>query len=440
MLLCPVRFPRAVKFLLIVAVLRAASLPAQSTFHGDNSRSGVFPALNLSVAPATRWSFHTGGAVISSPAVSGGIVYAGSSDGNLYAVDETTGALRWKYATREPIPSSPAVANGLVYFVNYQGALIAVTADSGKRRWVFLTGGEQRFEARGIHGLTPGSQVIADPMDLFLSSPAVVDSTVYFGSSDGNVYAIDAASGVARWSFATGAVVHASPAVVNNVVYVGSWDSYFYALDARTGELKWKFKAGDDPVSYNQVGFQSSAAVVGGMVYVGCRDGHVYALDAATGRQQWAYSTSQSWVNSTPAVRDGVVYVGTSDTHRIIALDARTGSLRFVLDGKSLIFGSIALTGDWALVGTFAGRLIGVNVKSARIGWEFRTQGATADSLRVLAPDGSFRPNAPTFHNYLDMTVRLYQYFSAGAVLSSPTVSHGVIFFGSADGNIYALG
>ena len=133
-----------------------------------------------------------------------------------------------------------------------------------------------------------------------------MDGTVYFGSGDGNVYAVDAASGVLQWKFATGDVVHASPAVASNTVYIGSWDSHFYALDAETGpaELGVRRRARIRRI-HNQVGFQSSAAVVDGTVYVGCRDAHVYALDAATGRKKWDYPTSKSWVNGTPAVRDG---------------------------------------------------------------------------------------------------------------------------------------
>jgi len=119
-------------------------------------------------------------------------------------------------------------------------------------------------------------------------------------------------------------VVHASPAIANNTVYIGSWDSNLYALDAETGAEKWRFKAGEDPAMHNQVGFQSSPAVIDGTVYTGCRDGHVYAIDAATGVKKCDYSTSQSWVNGTPAVRDGVVNVGTSDTHRFHAIDAKT--------------------------------------------------------------------------------------------------------------------
>ena len=84
--------------------------------------------------------------------------------------------------------------------------------------------------------------------------------------------------------------------------------------------------------------FQASACVVDGVVYVGSRDAHVYALDAATGRKKWDYPTSKSWVNTTPTVRDGLVYAATSDSSRFFALDARTGRLRFnVEDRKSVV-------------------------------------------------------------------------------------------------------
>ena len=128
-----------------------------------------------------------------------------------------------------------------------------------------------------------------DPFDCYLSSPVVWNGAVYFGSGDGNVYAVDAGSGALKWKFKTGDVVHASPAIADGKVYIGSWDSYFYALDAATGKEVWRFKTGEDPDIHNQVGIQSSAAVVDGVVYFGCRDSHLYALDAKTGEKKWAY-------------------------------------------------------------------------------------------------------------------------------------------------------
>ena len=63
-----------------------------------------------------KWSYTTGGGVESSPAVANGVVYVGSDDGNLYALDASTGALLWSYTTGDIVFSSPAVANGIVYF------------------------------------------------------------------------------------------------------------------------------------------------------------------------------------------------------------------------------------------------------------------------------------------------------------------------------------
>jgi outer membrane protein assembly factor BamB len=94
--------------------------------------------------------------------------------------------------------------------------------------------------------MQPRNQTIADPFDVFLSSPVVVKNTVYFGSGDGNVYALDAATGEQRWKFKTGDVVHASPAFADGVLFFGSWDSYFYAVDAATGKEKWRFHGGED--------------------------------------------------------------------------------------------------------------------------------------------------------------------------------------------------
>ena len=422
-------------------LLGAAAASAQSTFHGDNARSGVYASTGPRQLSGVKWTFHTEGAVVASPAISAGVIYIGSTDGFMYAIDEATGAQKWKINPVEPVVSSAAVANGIVYFLGSNGTLYARIAETGANKWRFSTRGERRFEARGLHGLTPAAQTIADPMDLFLSSPAVENGHVVFGSSDGNVYALDAATGILQWSFPTGNVVHASPAIANNTVYVGGFDSYLYALDLETGREKWRFHAGEDPVNHNQVGFQSSPAVVDGTVYVGCRDGHVYALNAATGEKTWEYSTSQSWVNGTPAVHDGVVYVGTADTHRFHALDARTGRLKYVLDAKAMIFGSAAISGNLAYVGNFAGKLLAIDRAAGTIAWQFRTEGSTRDTLKQLDADGNPGSTsfARTFNNFLDMALYLYRQFTAGAILSSPVVDQGMLFFGSADGNVYAL-
>jgi outer membrane protein assembly factor BamB len=414
---------------------------AQSTFHGNVARTGVFDTEGPAKLRGVRWAFKTGGPIVTSPVLADGVVYIASLDGHLHAIDQATGAEKWKFRSQMPIASTPAVDGNALYFVSSIGALAALDREKGTPKWVFVAEYEKKFEARNLHGYPSAAQTIPDAWDLFTSSPAVAHGKVYFGSGDGNVYAIDAATGLLQWKFPTKGVVHTSPAVVNKVVYVGSWDSVLYAIDAETGQERWSFQAGLDPVIFNQVGFQSSPAVVDGTVYVGCRDAHVYALDAATGRKKWDYPTSKSWVIGTPAVRDGVVYVGTSDSGRFLALDAKTGRLRFNFSAKGYVFSSAAIAGSHVYFGNHNGRLFALHAGTGELAWTFETESAKADALGVLEDDGSFNETlfAPVFGDFQDMYISFFRLVSIGAIFSSPAVDRGVVYVGSADGNLYAL-
>jgi len=426
---------------LCLTIAAAGHAFPQNTFHGNPARTGVYEKPGPAVFTGVKWAFKAGGPIVTSPAVADGVVYIGSLDGHLYAIDQETGKEKWNFKSSRPIASSPAVVDGTLYFVSSAGALVAIDTATGKPKWVFAAEYERKFEAKGLHGYPSSAQTIPDAWDIFTSSPAVANGTIYFGSGDGGVYAVDAASGLVRWKFATGDVVHASPAVVGGTVYVGSWDSYLYALDAETGQQRWSFKSGDDAAMHNQVGFQSSPAVVDGTVFVGCRDAHVYALDAATGRKKWDYPTSKSWVIGTPAVANGTVYVGTSDSARFMAIDAKSGRLKFNFDAKAYIFSSAAVAGGLVYVGDHNGKLYAIDAKTGKAAWEFRTDASKADPLKVLNADGSLNPEAfaPLFGDFEDMYLDFNRFVSIGAIMSSPVVDRGIVYVGSMDGKLYAI-
>lgn len=95
--------------------------------------------------------------------------------------------------------SSPTVVNGVVYVAAYDGNVYALNASTGAKLWSYLTGG------------------------IVFSTPAVSKGVVYVGSGDGNVYALNATTGAKLWSFAAGCSpfvceVTSSPAVVGGVV------------------------------------------------------------------------------------------------------------------------------------------------------------------------------------------------------------------------------
>ena len=167
----------------------------------------------------------------------------------------------------------------------------------------------------------------------------------------------------------------------------------------------------------------------------------MYAIDAATGRKRWDYPTSKSWVIGTPTVADGVVYVGTSDSARFMALDAATGRLRANFDAKAYMFSSAALAGGLLYVGDHNGKLYAIDAKSFKLAWEFQTEGSKKDPFKVLNPDGSLNQDAfaPVFNDFEDMYLDAYRFISIGAIVSSPVVDQGTVFFGSMDGSLYAL-
>src|SRR5215469_17531921 len=123
----PMQWPAST---LLLATLSSALAAEPAMFRGDARHGGVYDAAGVVELHGVKWTFHTGAAVISTPAVSNGTVYVGSSDHNLYALDAASGALRWKFATGGRVTSSPAVAAERVYFASYDSKLYALDAAS----------------------------------------------------------------------------------------------------------------------------------------------------------------------------------------------------------------------------------------------------------------------------------------------------------------------
>jgi outer membrane protein assembly factor BamB len=409
-------------------------------FRGNPAHSGVYTGKAPREFQRIKWKFPTGDRIVSSPVWSDGTIYFGGDDGNIYAVEAASGRQLWKHTTGGPVPSTPAVNDGTLYAVSYDGKLYALDAHTGGTRWKFATGGERRFEGKGLNGWQPKNQTIPDPFDVFLSSPVVAEGAVYFGSGDGNLYAVDTTTGELRWKYQTGDVVHASPAYANNTLYFGSWDSYFYAVNAATGKEKWRFHGGEDPIIHNQVGFQSSPAVVDGVVYTGCRDAQLHALDAATGKENWHFDNALSWVISSPAVTEGKVFFATSDSSLYHVVDAATGKPVLKQQDKAYMFSSPAIAGDVVLIGILNGTLQARDLKTGEVLWNFETETSKENKGWVLAKDRSFNEPLLYHSNWREAPlVATDRQFGIGAIFSSPLIVDGVVYFGATDGYLYAI-
>lgn len=314
------------------------------------------------------WAFTCEDEVRSSPIVSGGMLFVGCYDTNLYALDAGRGEFRWKYATEGGISASPAVWQDLVVIGSEDGAVYGLDMRRGSLRWTFRIGkpvrSSPRVEERVIFvgsddqhiyaidgmrgtviwkyrtwnpirssacinggvifiggddghvycldGRTGGVKWKQRTQQPVRSSPAYSEGLVFVGSLDQNLYALDAEGGWPAWRYRTGHYINSSPCVVGTRVFVGGVDGFMYALDAKTGRLVWKYETGSQ--------ITSSPKVEAGRVYFGAVDGFVYCLDAGAGTLIWKHTTNAAIVSS-PAVVEGVVYIGSMD-HTVYALKA----------------------------------------------------------------------------------------------------------------------
>lgn len=178
-----------------------------------------------------QWNFTAGGWVVGQPALSpdGSTVYVGASDNNLYAVDAATGIMRWSFATWGRIDRKLAISPGgtTVYAVSNGPStdnLYAVDAATGLKKWSFLP--DDPSSRRSLQSAIVQWSYSSSPV---LSPDG---STVYFGSQDFHLHAVDAATGSKIWNFTTGAWVASTPALSpdGSVVYVGSNDNNVYAV------------------------------------------------------------------------------------------------------------------------------------------------------------------------------------------------------------------
>jgi outer membrane protein assembly factor BamB len=180
--------------------------------------------------------------------------------------------------------------------------------------------------------------------------------------------------------------------------------------------------------------------VADGVVYTGCRDSNLYALDAATGKEKWRFNAAGSWIITSPAVARGRVVAGTSDSSLFLVLDAKDGKPIVRQEGKAYVFASPAIAGDIAYVGVLNGALEARDLATGNVLWEFRTDASTRNDGWVLTADRRFNMALLYTSSWREAPiVATVRQFGVGSIFSSPLVVGGVVYFGSADGALYAL-
>ena len=317
------------------------------------------------------------------------------------------GDMVWMYATGGAVASSAAVgSDGTIYFGSYDNALYALNP-GGTLKWKYQTGGR------------------------IYSSPFIAtDGTVYVGSDDKSLYALRP-EGTLVWQYVTGGTVSSSPAAgPDGTVYAGCDDNILYALNP-DGTLKWQYGTGGAVASSPAVGSD-------GTVYVGSRDKKLYAV-SPEGNYKWAYTTGGQIVSSPAVAADGTVYVGSWDKN-LYAINA-DGTLRWKYATGGWIASSPVIGSDGTVyIGSWDHFIYAVNPQGT-LRWRYDTGNAVWASPG-MGPDGMLYTGTwnDTFYALNSDGNLRWKYQTGNEIWSTAAVgSDGTVYAGSFDKNFYAF-
>ena len=362
---------RLLKSLFLILCLAAVAMAQEtaadnwSQFRGNQQLTGV----SQSRVPASLkqlWTYDAGDSIESSAAIVGGTVFVGSQKGELVALSLENGSVYWKFATGSPIgESSPAYSNGVVYIGDLGGWLNALNASDGKKLWAFKTNGEIK------------------------SSPVVVGDRVLIGSYDETLYCLSASNGSLLWKFKTNGPVHSTPGIWNGMAFIAGCDELFRAIRISNGKEVFNVSSGaytgaspalrdgsafygtfnNEVLSVNltekkiawhyehpqrKFPFYSSVAITSMRLVVGGRDKLVHGLTLA-GKMAWTFTT-RARVESSPAIADGRVFVGSNDG-RFYVLHLETGEKLWEFEAGAPLSASPAIANGRIVIGSQDGKL-----------------------------------------------------------------------------------
>lgn len=309
----------------------------------------VAPRRSRAATTELVWSFACEDEVRSSPHISSGLLFIGSYDTNVYALDVARGEFRWKYATEGGVSSSPATWQDMVIIGSEDGCVYALDLRRGSLRWTFRTEKPIR------------------------SSPRVDDRIIFVGSDDQHLYAIDGLRGTIMWKHRTWMPIRSSACIVGTTVFIGGNDGHAYGLDIRSGKIKWKQRT-QQPII-------SSPTFSEGLVFVGSMDGHLYALDSEGGWPAWRYRTGH-FVNSSPFVFGTRVFVGSADGN-MYALETKNGRLAWKYETDSQIASSPRVEGGRVYFGAVDGWIYCLDAVDGSLIWKYQTGGPVVSSAAV---------------------------------------------------------
>jgi outer membrane protein assembly factor BamB len=234
-----------------------------------------------------------------------------------------------------------------------------------------------------------------------------------------------------KWVKDLGFETDSSPVIVNDVLYIGSTFGVF-ALDVKTGKEIWRFQT-DSFV-------ESVPAVSNGVLYFGADDRKFYAVDAKDGTLKWKNDTSLGGYTASAVVVDNIVYAIPKDG-TFYAFEASSGKLIWLnLFGK-IVESSPAIGEGIIAFGTDGGDIIALDASTGKQKWGYDTGIIDIKSSPVIADGAIFigSNDGSVYAIYTANGTLKWKYSTSDNVQSSPSVKNGVVYFGSRDSNFFAI-
>lgn len=308
------------------------------------------------------WSISTHALIEFPPALAHGVAYVVNKYGDARAVRLRDHKVLWRRITDPRLSgppkfvTSPVYSHGRLFLAFLNGDLIALDAATGRQEW-----------KRNLHAHLE-------------SSPLAVGGTLYLGDDKTNLVAIRASDGRLRWQFNSPDAIKASPSYHDGRVYVADYEGVMFCVDAATGRPIWRTNTTRQP-PFGQGGFYSSPALAFGHVYAARDDGTVFGFDEKTGREAWSFPTND-FVYGSPAVArvpgtPPTVYIG-SENGRFYALGALSGRPEWHYDVGGPIPGTATVIGHTVYTSSFKTReTTGIDVRTHKKTFQIRQAGYT---------------------------------------------------------------
>lgn len=303
----------------------------------------------------------------------------------------------WTYATKGPIMASPVVVGDTVFVGSRDHRLYALDAARGAQLWTYATG------------------------DRVESTPAVVGGRVFFGSHDGKVYCLDASDGRSLWQRDVHAPIRSSCTMAENRVYVGNRNGMVICLDANSGAVLWEGQTRGE--------VSAVPAVDDGRVVAGSWDGGIYAFDAASGENLWRHQT-EGPVASSVAIDSGVVYCGSDDAY-LYALDIKDGHVFWHVHLGGSVRSSPAVTAERVVVGCVDGKLYAMTTGDGDPVWTAQTAEEILASPAIIGHVVYVGSKDGALYAFdLETGEHLWHQQTAFGIYSSPAVAGNILYIG----------